>query len=78
MSKIFWDTNLFIYLLEDKGELAEHVVSLRERMIERHDELLTSALTLGEILVKPLEAGRRDPRTAIRTGDHRRRHRHSL
>ena len=57
MSKIFWDTNLFIYLLEDKGELAEHVVSLRERMIERHDELLTSALTLGEILVKPLEAG---------------------
>ena len=57
MSRIFWDTNLFIYLLEDKGELAEQVVSLRERMIERQDQLLTSALTLGEILVKPLEAG---------------------
>ena len=57
MSRIFWDTNLFVYLLEDKGELAERVVSLRERMIERNDELLTSALTLGEILVKPLEAG---------------------
>ena len=56
MSRIFWDTNLFVYLLEDKGELADRVVSLRERMIERNDELLTSTLTLGEILVKPLEA----------------------
>ena len=46
-----------MYLLEDEGELADRVVSLRERMIERHDELLTSALTLGEVLVKPLEAG---------------------
>ena len=26
-------------------------------MFERNDELLTSALTLGEILVKPKEAG---------------------
>ena len=57
MSRIFWDTNLFVYLLENKGELTEKVVSLRERMIERNDELLTSALTLGEILVKPMEAG---------------------
>ncbi len=57
MSRIFWDTNLFVYMLEDKGQLTERVVSLRERMIERGDELLTSTLTLGEILVKPLEAG---------------------
>lgn len=57
MSRIFWDTNLFIYLLEDKGERTERVVSLRKRMIERQDQLLTSALTLGEILAKPLQAG---------------------
>ena len=57
MSRIFWDTNLFIYLLEDKEELTERVVSLRERMGERNDELLTSTLTVGEILVRPLEAG---------------------
>lgn len=57
MSRIFWDTNLFVYLFEDKGELTDRVASLRERMIERNDELLTSALTLGEILVKPMEAG---------------------
>ena len=57
MSRIFWDTNLFVYLLEDKGELTERTVLLRERMVERNDELLTSALTLGELLVKPMEAG---------------------
>lgn len=56
MSRIFWDTNLFVYLLEDKGELTEQVVALRERMVERRDDLLTSTLTLGEILVKPVEA----------------------
>ncbi len=57
MSRIFWDTNLFVYLFEDKGELTEKVVALRERMLERSDELLTSTLTLGEILVRPVEAG---------------------
>lgn len=30
MSRIFWDTNLFVYLLEDKGDLTTQVVSLRE------------------------------------------------
>ena len=60
MSRIFWDTNLFVYLLEDKGERTEQVVSLRQRMIERQDQLLTSALTLSEILVKPLQAGDRE------------------
>ena len=57
MSRIFWDTNLFVYLVEDRGERAEQVVALREWMIERDDELLTSALTLGEVLVKPMESG---------------------
>ena len=60
MSRIFWDTNLFVYLLEDKGERTEQVVALRQRMIERQDQLLTSALTLSEILVKPLQAGDRE------------------
>lgn len=57
MSRIFWDTNLFIYLMEGSGERAKTVVSLRERMLARSDELYTSTLTLGEILVKPAEAG---------------------
>jgi predicted nucleic acid-binding protein len=56
VSRVFWDTNLFIYLIEDYGELSERVAGLRKRMNERRDELYTSALTLGEILIKPLEA----------------------
>jgi len=60
MSRIFWDTNLFIYLFEGADEQAERVASLRRRMIERRDQLLTSTLTLGELLVKPLDAGRTD------------------
>ncbi|HMF50211.1 MAG TPA: PIN domain-containing protein [Candidatus Saccharimonadales bacterium] len=57
MSRIFWDTNLFIYLIEDHGDLSERVALLRRRMIERNDDLYTSALTLGEVLVKPVEVG---------------------
>jgi predicted nucleic acid-binding protein len=57
MSRVFWDTNLFVYLVEDKGTRADQVVALRQWMIERKDDLLTSALTLGEVLVKPIEAG---------------------
>jgi len=57
MSRVFWDTNLFIYLLEGSGERARRVVGLRERMLARGDQLYTSALTLGEILVKPAQAG---------------------
>ena len=55
MSRVFWDTNLFIYLIEDYGELSERVVALRKRMLRRNDQLYTSTLTLGEVLVKPLE-----------------------
>jgi predicted nucleic acid-binding protein len=57
LSKIFWDTNLFIYLIEDYGELSGRVKALRRRMLAREDQLYTSALTLGEVLVKPIESG---------------------
>lgn len=55
MSRVFWDTNLFIYLFEGEGNLAQRVKQLRQAMVERGDQLLTSTLTLGEILVKPIE-----------------------
>jgi len=57
MSRIFWDTNLYIYLFEDYGALSEATAGLRARMLTRGDQLLTSALTLGEILVKPMGQG---------------------
>ena len=67
MTRIFWDTNLFIYLLEG-GRFAPRVREIRKRMAERGDELFTSALTLGELLVKPTEAGEaasRDHRASL-------------
>jgi len=57
MSRIFWDSNLFVYLFEDYKELSQAAKKLRENMLARGDQLLTSTLTLGEILVKPLERG---------------------
>ncbi len=57
MSRIFWDTNIYIYLLEDYGPWSVLVTNLRGKMLDRGDQLVTSALTLGEILVKPTAAG---------------------
>ena len=57
MSRVFWDTNLFIYLLEGSGKEFKLVSDLREAMLSRGDQLLTSTFTLGEVLVKPLEKG---------------------
>lgn len=57
MSRVFWDTNLFIYLFEDYGQLSEAVSELRDRMLTRGDQLFTSTITLGEILVKPAVLG---------------------
>ena len=56
MSRVFWDTNLFIYLFENYGPSSQAAAALRARMLARRDQLLTSTLSLGEILVKPLEA----------------------
>ncbi len=60
MSRIFWDTNLFIYLLEEYGEFTTRTKALAERMRARRDQLFTSTLTLGEVLVKPAERGDRE------------------
>jgi predicted nucleic acid-binding protein len=57
---VFWDTNLFIYLLEENGVLSEQVINLRKSMLRRRDELLTSTVTLGEVLVHPTRNNRPD------------------
>jgi predicted nucleic acid-binding protein len=50
---------LFIYLIEDRGPLANRVEALWRGMRERGDRLYTSALTLGELLAKPISEGSR-------------------
>ena len=54
MARFFWDTNHYIYLFEGHPVFQSAVVRLRQRMLLQHDELLTSALALGEIQVKAL------------------------
>ena len=47
MSRVFWDTNLYIYLFEEYGNFSRKVRELRSNMLVRGDQLLTSTLTLG-------------------------------
>jgi predicted nucleic acid-binding protein len=56
VSRIFLDTNLFVYLLEDEGQRGMRATEIFNEISLRGDEVLTSALTLGELLVKPIEA----------------------
>jgi predicted nucleic acid-binding protein len=53
MASVFWDTNLFIYLFERNPQFSARVVEIRKNMLARGDRLVTSSLTVGEILVKP-------------------------
>lgn len=53
MSKVFFDTNLFIYMFEGVEPFRSRALEIRKRMIDRRDQIVTSAMTLGEVLVKP-------------------------
>jgi predicted nucleic acid-binding protein len=66
MSRIFWDTNLFIYLFEKNAEHFAGTVKLRHKMLERRDELFTSTMTLGEVQSKPIQQLRPDLAAAYR------------
>ncbi len=50
MSRIYWDSMLFVYWLEDNPHFAGRVAAIHARMRERKDELITSAVTVGEVL----------------------------
>ncbi len=53
MSRIYWDTMLFIYWLEDNPTHARRVKHILTKMEERQDQLCTSSFTAGEVLVGP-------------------------
>lgn len=57
MSRIYWDTMLFIYWLEDHPHFARRVNAIHTRMQERGDQLLTAAFTFGEVLAGPYRQG---------------------
>lgn len=50
MSRIYWDTMLFIYLLDDHPVFSTRTRDLLERAYNRGDSLYTSYLALGEMM----------------------------
>jgi predicted nucleic acid-binding protein len=57
MSRIFLDTNFFIYLVEGTGPRTARARYLLRAFSTRKDEVLTSVMALGEMLVMPLRNG---------------------
>jgi predicted nucleic acid-binding protein len=66
MSRIYWDTMLFIYWIEDHPSYAKRVRQMLERMDQRQDQLCTSSFTVGEVLVGPYKAGSAETASRIR------------
>jgi predicted nucleic acid-binding protein len=50
MSRVYWDSMLFVYLFEGNPAYAPRVKSILEAMLKRRDTLCTSVFTLGEVL----------------------------
>lgn len=57
MNKVFLDTNLWIYLVEDPGPRGIRAWQIVSALASRGDSLIVSTLTLGELLVKPIRMG---------------------
>ena len=60
MSRIYWDTMLFVYWLEDTPVYGEQVASIYQTMLERGDALCASTFSLAELLVGPRKQGNLD------------------
>lgn len=56
-NSVFWDTNLFVYWIEQASPWAERVQKLLDWSNSRGLKTVTSSLTLAEILVRPLSLG---------------------
>jgi predicted nucleic acid-binding protein len=50
MSRVYWDSMLFIYWIEDHPKYAPRLARILEKMRERDDTLCTSTFTVGEVL----------------------------
>jgi len=57
LSRVYWDTMLFIYWLEDHPEYARRVDEIHSRMKQRQDQLITGAFTFGEVLAGAYRKG---------------------
>jgi uncharacterized protein len=67
MSRIFWDSMLAIYLLEDHPQFAPRVLEILERSMRRNDLLFTSFVALGEILAGAVKSPKPEKTQQVRT-----------
>jgi uncharacterized protein len=68
MSRIFWDSMLFNYLLNDHPQFADRIQLIFERSIKRRDTLFTSYLVFGEIMAGAEKSPDPHKRIAVREG----------
>ena len=66
MSRIYWDSMLFAYWLEDNPAYSSRVQQIYETMRERRDSLCTSVFTVGEVLAGPYKKGAIEEAAPIR------------
>jgi len=67
MSRVYWDSMLFIYWLEDHPQYAKQVDAIHSRMRERQDRLITGAFTFGEVLAGTYRKGHAEHADQFRT-----------
>jgi uncharacterized protein len=66
VSRIYWDTMLFVYWLEDHPMHATRVKEIYDGMRRRHDILCASSFTLAELLIGPLKRRAADTADNVR------------
>jgi predicted nucleic acid-binding protein len=57
VSRVYWDTMLFIYWLEENPQFGKRVDAIWSRMQERNDQLITGTLALGEVYAGAYKRG---------------------
>jgi predicted nucleic acid-binding protein len=67
MSRIFWDSMLFNFLLDDHPHYATRVRDILERSLNRGDSLFTSHLVLGEVMAGAERSPNRHKRIAVQS-----------
>jgi uncharacterized protein len=66
VSRVYWDTMLFIYWLEDHPQFAKRVDAVYSHMKERRDQLITGPFTFGEVLAGVYRKGAADRAEQVR------------
>ena len=65
-SRVYWDTMLFIYWIEEHPDYVGQIDRILARIEARGDQLCSSAFGIGEVLVGALKHGDRRRADAIR------------